>query len=192
MKKLCSLFLIALLAISCGDDKSYSPEEEEFSESKDADSTRTGHHSHRQGYSSSSKKGSSDSKNPWEKHDKTDTTNHSGVSVPKLDSIVVDTSVVTSKKELPPCSAQNEGESFLVDESSELYFCINGEWRTSVIGVVKATCADGELKVDPFTASDAAEAEDPTLAGTYRRVAGPGGGSGSKGAVPPRGFGQDY
>ena len=182
MKKLWLTFLIALFAISCGDDKSYSPEEEDLSESTDtADSTHTSPHSHRQGYSSSSKKNSSDSKNPWEKHDKTDTTNHSGVSVPKLDSVVVDTGVVSSKTELPPCSAQNEGESFLVDESSELYFCINGEWRTSVIGVVKATCADGELKVDPFTASDAAEAEDPTLAGTYRRVAVPVAGAAQKG-----------
>ena len=189
MKKLCSLFLIALLAISCGDDKSYSPEEEEFSESKDADSTRTGHHSHRQGYSSSSKKGSSDSKNPWENQNKVDSVNHSGVNPPDLETIVVDTSVVSTKKELPPCTAQNEGETFLVDEASDLYFCINGEWRTSVIGVVKATCADGELKVDPFTASDAAEAEDPTLAGTYRRVAGPVAGAAQKGAVPPRGSG---
>lgn len=181
MKKLCSLFLIALLAISCGDDKSYSPEEEEFSESKDADSTRTGHHSHRQGYSSSSKKGSSDSKNPWENQNKVDSVNHSGVNPPDLETIVVDTSVVSTKKELPPCTAQNEGETFLVDEASDLYFCINGEWRTSVIGIVKATCADGNLTVDPFTASDAAEVEDPALAGTYRRVAVPVAGAAQKG-----------
>ena len=182
MKKLCSLFLIALLAISCGDDKSYSPEEEEFSESKDADSTHTGHHSSRQGYSSSSRKGSSDSKNPWEHHhDKTDSLNNSGVNPPDLETIVVDTSVVSTKKELPPCTAQNEGETFLVDEASDLYFCINGEWRTSVIGIVKATCADGNLTVDPFTASDAAEVEDPALAGTYRRVAVPVAGAAQKG-----------
>lgn len=182
MKKLCSIFLFALLAISCGDDKSYSPEEEEFSESTDIDSTHTGHHSSRQGYSSSSRKGSSDSKNPWEHHhDKTDSSNHSGVNPPDLETIVVDTSVVSTKKELPPCTAQNEGETFLVDEASDLYFCINGEWRTSVIGIVKATCADGNLTVDPFTASDAAEVEDPALAGTYRRVAVPVAGAAQKG-----------
>ena len=180
MKKLCSLFLFALLAISCGDDKSYSPEEEEFSESTDIDSTHTGH-SHRQKYSSSSRHGSSDSKNPWENQNKVDSVNHSGVNPPDLETIVVDTSVVSTKKELPPCTAQNEGETFLVDEASDLYFCINGEWRTSVIGIVKATCADGNLTVDPFTASDAAEVEDPALAGTYRRVAVPVAGAAQKG-----------
>ena len=168
MKKWWLTFLVALFAMSCGDDKSYSPEEEAMSDSSDIDSTHTGH-SHRQKYSSSSRKGSSDSKQT-----PIDTTGLGGlINPPVIDSMVQDTSVVQSKKELPPCTAANEGETFMVDEDADLYFCINGEWMTSVIGLVKASCSNGVLTVDPFSPSDIAEAEDPALAGSYRRVAVP-------------------
>ncbi|MBO7104806.1 MAG: histidine phosphatase family protein [Fibrobacter sp.] len=185
MKKLWLTFLIALLAMSCGDDKSYSPEEEEFSESTDVDSTHTGHHSHRQKYSSSSKHGSSDSKqNPDDPFAPKDSSNiHVGdlLNVPGIDSLRVDTSVVSTKKELPSCTAANEGETFMVDEDSDLYFCINGEWRTSVLGLVKASCSDGVLTVDPFSPTDLPDEVDPAFADTYRRVAAPIAGVAQKG-----------
>lgn len=176
MKKLWLTFLVALFAMSCGDDKSYSPEEEAMSDSTDIDSTHTGH-SHRHGYSSSSRRGSSDSK-----QNSFDTSGLGGIiNPPVIDSLVLDTSVVQSKNELPACTAANEGETFMVDEESALYFCINGEWRTSIIGLVKASCSNGVLTVDPFAPSDIAEEEDPALAGTYRRVGVPVAGLAQKG-----------
>lgn len=160
MKTLWPIVLAALFMCSCSDDNSSAPDDEEYSDDYGGSSDNGGH-----------KKDSG--KDPFGKVDSSKIHTDDLIDIPKVDSLLQDTFVVVTKKELPACSAANEGETFMVDEESALYFCINGEWKTSILGLVKASCAEGVLTVDPFAPSDVAEPVEDSFAGTYRRTAAP-------------------
>lgn len=175
MKKLWPIILASLLAFSCGDDESSAPDDDEYSEGYDGGSSSShGDYHHWDGSKKDDgKKEKPNKDDPFGVIDSSKIHTDDLIDIPKIDSMVQDTFVVDSKKELPDCSAANEGETFMVDEESALYFCINGEWQTSILGLVKASCAEGVLTVDPFTPSDAAEPVVDSLATSYRRVAAP-------------------
>lgn len=189
MKRLWPIILSALFVFSCGDDKTNTPEDEEYSEANfdNPDSSGSSHHSKKEDPKNSDgkKKDSNPDEisrdNPFGKIDSSKIHTDDLIDIPKMDTLVVDTAIVESKKELPKCSAENEGEAFMVDDEGSLYFCINGEWQTSILGLVKASCNEGNLTVDPFAPSDAAELVEDSLATLYRRVAAPIAGVAEKG-----------
>lgn len=207
MKNFWLLLMVAVFVVSCSEDSASSPKCDEYcdEESSVTPEDSTGNYKPSANSSNSKNpKGSSDSKSPAGSADSSgvnngnsansaDNTNGSNssnsvntgdlIEIPNLDTLVEDTSVVTTKTELPQCTSANEGESFMVDEENTLYFCINEEWRNSidVLGLVKASCENGVLTVDPFAASDIAEEVDATLEDTYRRIAAPIAGVAQKG-----------
>lgn len=65
------------------------------------------------------------------------------------DSLIEDTTSVTSVNDLPECTAGNEGESFFVESENVLYFCLEKEWYTSdvVKNIFEIGCKDGQLKI---------------------------------------------
>ena len=65
------------------------------------------------------------------------------------DSVITDTTVVTDVNALPDCSAEIEGESFMVQSDNTLYFCLGGEWieAEAVAQVSQIGCRNGVLTV---------------------------------------------
>lgn len=202
MKKLWPILLAALFVFSCGDDKTNAPEGEEYSEasefgSSDSNGKQDPQHSQKEdpkkdnsqksdgkkddGKKDDSKPEEVTRENPFGEIDSSKINTEDLKDIPKMDTLVVDTAIVETKTELPSCTAANEGETFMVDEETSLYFCINGEWQTSILGLVKASCSDGNLTVDPFTPSDEAELVEDSLVDLYRRVAVPVAGIAEKG-----------
>lgn len=185
MKNLWLIILAAVFAVSCDDGKVAEPECEDFcdvnAEEDENPEQNVGSSDSKKPSSSpslqsaSSGKDSTGQKNPFDKVDSSKIDIDDLIQVPTLDTLVEDTSVVSSKQELPACTSTNEGESFMVDEENTLYFCINSEWKTSeaVLGQVKTSCSNGVLTVDPFAPNDIAEEIEAALADSYRRTAVP-------------------
>lgn len=63
------------------------------------------------------------------------------------DTVIVDTTAVVDVEALPECTAQSEGESFLVKSENILYFCLAGEWVPSeeVSQATGISCRDGKM-----------------------------------------------
>ncbi|MBR4681548.1 MAG: histidine phosphatase family protein [Fibrobacter sp.] len=63
------------------------------------------------------------------------------------DPVIEDTTTVVDVEALPECSAQSEGESFLVKSENILYFCLAGEWIPSeeVSQATGISCRDGKM-----------------------------------------------
>ncbi len=63
------------------------------------------------------------------------------------DPVIEDTTTVVDVEALPECSAQSEGESFLVKSENILYFCLAGEWVPSeeVSQATGISCRDGKM-----------------------------------------------
>ena len=63
------------------------------------------------------------------------------------DPVIEDTTTVVDVEALPECSAQSEGESFLVKSEDILYFCLAGEWVPSeeVSQATGISCRDGKM-----------------------------------------------
>lgn len=63
------------------------------------------------------------------------------------DPVIEDTTTVVDVEALPECTAQNEGESFLVKSENVLYFCLAGEWVPSeeVSQATGISCRDGKM-----------------------------------------------
>ena len=63
------------------------------------------------------------------------------------DTVIEDTSVVVDVEALPECTAENEGESFLVKSENVLYFCLAKEWVASeeVSQTTGISCRNGVL-----------------------------------------------
>ena len=65
------------------------------------------------------------------------------------DTVITDTTVVKDVNALPDCSAEIEGESFLVQSENILYFCLGGDWVEAemVAQVSQVGCRNGVLTV---------------------------------------------
>ncbi|OWV14197.1 histidine phosphatase family protein [Fibrobacter sp. UWB5] len=63
------------------------------------------------------------------------------------DPVIEDTTTVVDVEALPECTAQSEGESFLVKSENILYFCLAGEWVPSeeVSQAAGISCRDGKM-----------------------------------------------
>ncbi|MCQ2097492.1 MAG: histidine phosphatase family protein [Fibrobacter sp.] len=61
------------------------------------------------------------------------------------DEIIEDTTSVSDARDLPKCSAANEGETFMVAAENTVYFCVNGTWRNDVVELVGVSCENGVL-----------------------------------------------
>ncbi len=63
------------------------------------------------------------------------------------DPVIEDTTTVVDVEALPECTAQSEGESFLVKSENILYFCLAGEWVPSeeVSQATGISCRDGKM-----------------------------------------------
>ena len=63
------------------------------------------------------------------------------------DPVIEDTTTVVDVEALPECTAQSEGESFLVKSEDILYFCLAGEWVPSeeVSQATGISCRDGKM-----------------------------------------------
>lgn len=59
--------------------------------------------------------------------------------------VVEDTTAVSDVKQLPKCTAANEGESFMVAAEKILYFCVGGEWNKDAGDLLGVSCKDGAL-----------------------------------------------
>ena len=66
-----------------------------------------------------------------------------------LDSAITDSTLVTDVNALPECSAEIEGESFLVQSVNTLYFCLGGDWVDAgdIAQVSQVGCRNGILTV---------------------------------------------
>ena len=75
------------------------------------------------------------------------------------DTVITDTTVVTDVNALPDCSAEIEGESFLVQSENILYFCLGGDWVEAemVAQVSQVGCRNGVLTVGDDSEEDASE-----------------------------------
>ena len=65
------------------------------------------------------------------------------------DTVITDTTVVKDVNALPECSAEIEGETFLVQSENMLYFCLGGDWVEAemVVQVAQVGCRNGVLTV---------------------------------------------
>ena len=70
-----------------------------------------------------------------------------GAVVGIQDTVIADTTVVVDVESLPECTADNEGESFLVKSENVLYFCLAKEWVPSeeVSKTTGISCRDGMM-----------------------------------------------
>ncbi len=61
--------------------------------------------------------------------------------------VIEDTTAVVDVEALPECTAQSEGESFLVKSENVLYFCLAGQWVPSeeVSQSTGISCRDGKM-----------------------------------------------
>lgn len=70
-----------------------------------------------------------------------------GAVVGIQDTVIADTTVVVDVDALPECTAQTEGESFMVKSENELYFCLAKKWVPSdeVSKTTGISCRNGVL-----------------------------------------------
>ena len=96
------------------------------------------------------------------------------------DSVIVDTTTVSSVDQLPECNASKQGESFYVGKENALYFCLENEWYPSstVKDLFDITCRDGVLSVGADIVEDVVESSS----GTSQWGGGYFGGGGGSGA----------
>ena len=89
------------------------------------------------------------------------------------DTVITDTTVVTDVNALPDCSAEIEGESFLVQSENILYFCLGGDWVEAemVAQVSQVGCRNGVLTVgdDSEDETSGSERHPPTLLTSYTK-----------------------
>ena len=84
---------------------------------------------------------------PGESGQSGNSSSSTGAVVGIEDPVIEDTTTVVDVEALPECTAQNEGESFLVKSENVLYFCLAGEWVPSeeVSQATGISCRDGKM-----------------------------------------------
>ena len=142
MKTFWPLVLIAFFLVCCGSDNPAS--EDSVDGDLSSSSWDSGSGSGERG--SSGGHGGSGKSQPGQK-----SSSSAAPGVPDVvaDTLIQDTTQVTDVSELPKCTAEKEGESFMVMSENVLYFCMSGEWVSSdiVTEVFELSCRDGMLVV---------------------------------------------
>ena len=142
MKTYWPLFLIAFFLVCCGSDNPASEEP------VDGDSSSSGYE-YKPGESGSSGKSDGSGKSSSGHHHRSSSSAATGVPDVVADTLIQDTTQVTDVNALPECTAEKEGESFLVVSENVLYFCMSKEWVPSDIvkEFYEMGCRDGMLVI---------------------------------------------
>lgn len=77
-------------------------------------------------------------------HNDMDSSSSFGETLPS-EPAIEDSTEVSDVKQLPKCSAANEGEAYMVAAENTLYFCVGGEWNSEVVETIGVSCEDGSL-----------------------------------------------
>ena len=88
-----------------------------------------------------------ESGNPSDPDNPNTSSSSTGAVIGIEDPVIEDSTAVVDVDALPECTAQSEGESFLVKSENVLYFCLAGEWVPSeeVSQATGISCRDGKM-----------------------------------------------
>lgn len=59
--------------------------------------------------------------------------------------VIEDSTLVNDASELPPCTAENEGEAQMVSSENAVYFCAAGQWVSGALATMDVSCENGSL-----------------------------------------------